>query len=368
VEDCFEELTRWYLRFNGYLSIENFIIHEPAPDAETVPQGAEIDTVAVRFPFSREVISAGHEKDVIRHELLEPIARDSIECVIAEVKGGNRVRLNSIWRDDDDHPDLSLERLKYLIRWLGCFPDEETITSVASRLQRDRRAEDGNYSLRLILFTWRATPQGLPQGIAVITFEQIMRFIVRSRANSWLELGIGTRSRHPQWSELVNGLWAIAGPEGGEAEDEKVRRMLEFLATTNQIRRSEAEMRGLLGKLLVSPLHRFDESIRSILPNEQGIYVIYDCSSEPSVALRAGRTNSAAGGLKQRVYGNHLMGDQKGNLRQQLITGAICPDLESAKAWIRSRCKVRFLEIADAALRNAAESYILAMLRPKYCD
>jgi len=57
VEDCFEELTRWYLRFNGFLSIENFIIHEPAPHAETVPQGAEIDKRAAQSKVVKMMIS-----------------------------------------------------------------------------------------------------------------------------------------------------------------------------------------------------------------------------------------------------------------------------------------------------------------------
>jgi hypothetical protein len=366
MEDAYEELIRWYLRFNGFLCIENFIIHEPTPDAETVPQGGEIDTLAVRFPFSREVISAAQEKHVVRDELLEPPVPGLIEFVIAEVKGGDRIRLNSIWRDDAR--DKSRSRVEYLMRWLGCFPHEETIKNVSARLQNEIHAEHGEYSFRLILFARRGTAQGLPQGITVITFTQIMRFIVKSRANSWLQLGIGTRSRHPQWSQLMNDLWVIAGPENNESEDEKVSRMVELLQATNQLRRAETEMRQLLGKLLASPLYRFDERIRSVLPDEQGLYIVYDCSSDAFAAIRAGKTRTAAGGLRQRVYMNHLMGDQKGNLRQQLVSNGVCPDLVSAKAWIQNRCKVRFLTVADAVTRNWAEHHMLSVIRPIYCD
>jgi hypothetical protein len=366
VEDAYEELARWYLRFNGFLCIENFIIHEPAPDAETVPQGGEIDTLAVRFPFSREVISAAQEKNIVRDELLQPSVPGLIEFVIAEVKGGDRIRLNSIWRNDAR--DQSRSRLEYLIRWLGCFPQEDTIAGVSARLQNEIHAEQGEYSFRLILFAKRDTIQGLPQGIKVITFAQITRFIVRSRANSWLQLGIGTRSRHPQWSELMNELWAIAGPECIESENEKVLRMLELLKVTNQLRRAESEMRQLLGRLLASPLYKFDERIRSVLPDEQGLYIIYDCSSDPFVAIRAGKTKTAAGGLRQRIYANHLMGDQNGNLRQQLVSDGVCTDLETAKSWIRSHCKVGFLTVADGVTRSRAEHYMLSVIRPTYCD
>ena len=32
-----ETLVRWYLRFNGYLGVENLVVHEPNSGA--VPQG-----------------------------------------------------------------------------------------------------------------------------------------------------------------------------------------------------------------------------------------------------------------------------------------------------------------------------------------
>ena len=64
-----------------------------------------------------------------------------------------------------------------------------------------------------------------------------------------------------------------------------------------------------------------------------GIYRIFDVG-EPHETVRAGRTKTAAGGLRQRVYQNHLMGDQKGNLRAQLVAGGVCADLEGAKRLI----------------------------------
>ena len=67
-----ENLVRSYLRFNGYLGVENLIVHEPISGA--VPQGAEFDVVAVRFPFSSETA----DFELPRHSQLEAIERPGL--------------------------------------------------------------------------------------------------------------------------------------------------------------------------------------------------------------------------------------------------------------------------------------------------
>jgi hypothetical protein len=54
MENNYEKFVRWYLRFNGYLTVQNFVIHEPQNGK--VPEGAEFDVAAVRFPYSREQV------------------------------------------------------------------------------------------------------------------------------------------------------------------------------------------------------------------------------------------------------------------------------------------------------------------------
>lgn len=76
------------------------------------------------------------------------------------------------------------------------------------------------------------------------------------------------------------------------------------------------------------------------MPEEPGIYRISN-PLDPATTIRAGRTKTAAGGLRQRVYQNHLMGAQAGNLRAQLITDGVCPDHLSAKRYIRDTLAVQ---------------------------
>lgn len=54
-----ETLTYWYLRFNGFFPIVDFVLHR---DESTIEYSADYDLLAVRFPFVFEQIG-GHPSD-----------------------------------------------------------------------------------------------------------------------------------------------------------------------------------------------------------------------------------------------------------------------------------------------------------------
>ncbi len=82
---------------------------------------------------------------------------------------------------------------------------------------------------------------------------------------------------------------------GGRWETEVTSRGMEWKA------QRETECRQLLDKLLLAPQLAFDDSLRSKLPEDPGIYAFYVKGSKPGEVLRAGRTKSAAGGLRQKI-------------------------------------------------------------------
>ena len=96
MEDKYEKLVRWYLRFNGYLTAENYVVHEARNGR--VPQGGEFDTLGVRFPFSREHVDQKLIRNDPKLHDTEVSAHHLIDFVIAEVKNGRRNSLNSIWQ------------------------------------------------------------------------------------------------------------------------------------------------------------------------------------------------------------------------------------------------------------------------------
>jgi hypothetical protein len=134
------------------------------------------------------------------------------------------------------------------------------------------------------------------------------------------------------------------------------------------VQRRVHECQQVLDELLAAPQLPFDSEIRSKLPSEQGLYAIYQKDAVEGKVLRAGRTKTADGGLRQRVYQNHLMGNQKGNLRAQLVAEGTCVDITEAKAWIQRNCLVQFVVVRDDRLRAWAEYFMLSILRPKHCD
>jgi len=70
--------------------------------------------------------------------------------------------------------------------------------------------------------------------------------------------------------------------------------------------------RQVIIEVMKASKYSFQDVTPSVLPSGPGIYVITTDNGE---ILRAGKTKV----LCQRIYQNHLMGDQSGNLRSQLV-------------------------------------------------
>jgi hypothetical protein len=137
--------------------------------------------------------------------------------------------------------------------------------------------------------------------------------------------------------------------------------------TSKKIETRIQQLTQYMIQLVNSPQLSFDEQLRSKLSERHGIYRICD-QSDVDITLRAGRTKKAKGGLRQRVYQNHLMGTQRGNLRQQLVDSGKCSSLESAKDYMKAHCFVQTLIIDDDEDRKWVEYFMLSVLRPTYTD
>ncbi len=127
--DPYELLVRWYLRFNGYLGVENFVVQQTVEHGNI--QIGETDVLGVRFPHSREDPGFTLQTD---QELLDKQAVDEglVDFVVAEVKGGQNDTLNKIWREPAD--PAKIERVGYLIRWLGPLTGSYPIANVLHAL------------------------------------------------------------------------------------------------------------------------------------------------------------------------------------------------------------------------------------------
>ena len=235
--NSYETFVRWYLRFNGYFGIENFIIHEPVPGG--IRQGGEFDILAVRFPSSREFAGFEVENDV-RLMQATIATRGLTDFVIAEVGGGGRKELNRIWHSPDPDGQLA-HRLSYVVRWAGFFRDEETILDVAGQLQTNHWCVRDNYCLRVILFGKDRLPTVTKLGILQITFREIAEFIVTIRASCYASRGMGARSPHSQWDSMIKNIWDVADPRTTDDQEKKIEAILKLIADSTPIAKGDDE-------------------------------------------------------------------------------------------------------------------------------
>ena len=220
MSDPCETLVRWYLRFNGYLGVENFVVHEPP--SGRVDQGTESDILAARFPHSRE--GPGPPLQVDQRLRAGIPAAPVVDFVIAEVKGGNRAPLNDVWAPPVN--DDKIRRVSYLLRWLGPFQSEDTIGEVARELQTHHHACRDGHNFRLIFFSKRHRQPVQRLGIPQITFTEIAEFFVNVRAACWQRYGLGVRSDHHQWDPLILKAWSLGDPERPVSAAQKVQDIL----------------------------------------------------------------------------------------------------------------------------------------------
>lgn len=200
----FELLTKWYLRFNGYFTVDNFIIHA-ADDKKRISNGfvgnyTDIDVLGLRMPFHLEQTG---ELEIIPHDKLH--CKDKIDVIIAECKTGNQNGLNSIWSNGN------AKAIEYLLKFCGLFSTEKQVKEVASELLTNLKFEDDRIRVRPILFAQQPPAKSWQdKGLSFISCSDIIDFLIGQRGECWVESEIGVRSIHDSWDKLINDLFKIA--------------------------------------------------------------------------------------------------------------------------------------------------------------
>lgn len=154
-----ERLIYWYLRLNGFLLLENFIIH-PETGGN---QRTEADLLGVRFKHRSELLENPMEDD--------PKYVDCItfcNVVIAEVKRG-QCALNGPWTRPED------QNMLRILRAIGCF-DENTVADAARALYNNGRYQTDQVTCRLLAFGHREGEIAI-QGVPQILFGDVINFI-----------------------------------------------------------------------------------------------------------------------------------------------------------------------------------------------
>ncbi len=123
--------------------------------------------------------------------------------------------------------------------------------------------------------------------------------------------------------------------------------------------------KDLLQELLTSPKLAFDENLRRSLPNKGGVYRVFEKQCDWDKSRYFGKT----GDLQNRVYGDLLMGNlPRHTLKRKLIGSGDFADKAAAKQYLRDKCYVQILPIADENERTLFEHFAIAILKPESND
>ena len=120
----YEDIAYWYMRLNGFLSLQNFVIHDDINSNVRT----EIDVVGSRLKFRCENLSEPMVDD--------PLICDSpsfLKVIFAEVKRG-KPEVNEAWKKP--------ENLAKMVRAIGCAKETKVEIVVQNLLTKGRHISD----------------------------------------------------------------------------------------------------------------------------------------------------------------------------------------------------------------------------------
>jgi hypothetical protein len=183
-----EKLAYWYFRLNGFLTIENFVVH---PDRG--PQCTEADLLATRFPYRYEAPNGIPMED----DPLVILDSDRIQILLVEVKAC-KCDLNLAWIDNERR------NMQRIISAIGPFKDQDVVNNVSENLYKQGWCEHQNVYVSLCCFGLKKNQALLAKyrKVPQITLKSVLPFIHQR----FYEYRV-PKGDHKQWDEFGKMLW-----------------------------------------------------------------------------------------------------------------------------------------------------------------
>jgi excinuclease UvrABC nuclease subunit len=116
---------------------------------------------------------------------------------------------------------------------------------------------------------------------------------------------------------------------------------------------------AIMNKLLTESRHNFSEVSSKDVPEEPGVYVIYD--KKVKAIVYAGRTKN----LRRRLLGDHKRGNVRGSQFRKALRQNFALKSESAiTSYILENCSFQFLAIKEFEEIVRLEHFTTAILAP----
>lgn len=224
--DRAEQFVRWFLRFNGYFGIENFIVHDgnAVSHSGSVGQLTEIDVLGVRNPHSIETVDP---KTIKNFPMLTDGSSGYWDVVIGEVKSGDKVAPNLIW---NEHGGISQEKrirmVSYVLRFIGLSKQEE-LGSIAEALLKEYAFTDNTNKIRYRVIVFAEKKNKNFPHLTYMKFEDMVDFVVK-RGSSWHKLERAVRSSHSQWCPIFRELLEVGARSELSTEEKREKGRILF--------------------------------------------------------------------------------------------------------------------------------------------
>lgn len=115
----------------------------------------------------------------------------------------------------------------------------------------------------------------------------------------------------------------------------------------------------MMKKLLAEPSYNFAKVSSANVPNEPGVYVIYD--KRVKAIIYAGRTKN----LRRRLLSDHKRGNIEGSQFRRALKRSLALELESEiTRYILENCNLQFMVIQEFEEMVRLEHFITAVLAP----
>ena len=163
-----EKIAYWYFRLNGFLQIENFVVHPGGRGG----QRTDADLLGVRFPHRSEFSIDHPDRPMVDDTTALDLTIDLIDVVIAEVKTNARCTLNGPWTC------VERQNVHRILVAVGCLPRGRIEAAAADIYRTGQHLADG-LRIRLIALGRERNELLGEQYPAVVqlTWMQVLSFI-----------------------------------------------------------------------------------------------------------------------------------------------------------------------------------------------
>ena len=200
-----EEVASWFFRLNGFFSIPSFVVHVDTIRSHDDKARTEADLMAVRFPFSREIINGKvlTDEEWVTNPINDETFRKSL-FILVEVKAGI-CEMNGPWTNKE------AKNLQRVLRRFGFTNDENIIEAAASDIYDYARWEGKSVLIQYIC-VGREKNQKLNlkySHLVQIDWDDIGLFLIKRFREHPTKLPNGYI--HKQWPEFGNvfGTWFV---------------------------------------------------------------------------------------------------------------------------------------------------------------